>query len=167
MDIAKDYIIPEKNPTWACMQTLFTMAHVHDKSEIHLLVSPTKVLETLSKCLKNGLKDDHSHEYGGWTVHELVVAITNLTVNDNNITAFIEHGIVEHLVTMLEVGNAYEKECALNAIWNLITDQSKVRLAQVKHLQDFLDDLIEDMNVDVNQAAIRVKVKLQTGNMCM
>lgn len=157
---AKPYIDAKTNHSEIVMNAIFTMSYVYEEHQRDLLRIPEptaqQVVNTLRQAVKAG---DHSHD--GWHSDELAVAISNLSVQADNIRFFVQKGSIPILVAMLDFEEAYEVECALNAIWSLTTSSNKVEVSQTPNLMAKVERLAKSEEETVAQAAIRLKMKLE------
>ena len=108
---------------------------------------------------------DKSKEKSGWGVCELTVAMSNVSVNSRNGSNLVNAGAVPQLFKMLDGTGNYKKECALNAIWSLANDYTKVQVSTTPGLIEKLDQLTKSSHEGVKQSVVRLQMKLKDHSM--
>jgi hypothetical protein len=160
MQISAPYCDTKTNDKDVSMTAIFTRSYVYEENQIQMLQVPEPTAQETVNTLSNALKDATTLQHNGWHAYEVAVGIRNLCVNEQNSHFFLQKDIMKPLIEMLNIDKSNEQECALNAIWALITDANKSKI-QSDSLQHHVEKLKNSEHEGVKQAAIRVKLKLE------
>lgn len=160
VNCTKKFLNPSKYKTKDVTTVYFTMSHVYAKEETSLLKLDSTTVKYIVDCLRNAASSRDSM-YDGWHIREIMLAIDNLTANQDNIDSFVQHSAVSGLLQALNIDSVYEQECALNAIWSLVTDRTKSIVASTDYLIEKLEHLKNCEHREIQQAAKRILAKVK------
>ena len=142
------------------MNAIMTMSYVCEENHAAVIKLSDGLAGYIIKDLSKATSDPESHQHDGWHAYELAVGITNLTMNKENIKTFVTHGAIKPLIKMLEFNDDNEVECALNALWSLVTSETIGSMTYGEIITQ-LKKLKTRPNENVKAGAVRLETKLQ------
>ena len=101
-------------------------------------------------------------ERSTWSCHEIVDGLGNLILNDKNMEAMLDGDVLPLLISLIDKGDATEKECAANTLWIIAkTSKGKAKIMETSNAMEELTRLSKSGNQAIQEAAKRVLLKLQ------
>ena len=125
-----------------------------------------QVISYLTGLLRNALSQSdlrgRSHGHSTWSCHEIADGLSILALNEKNMEVMLERDVLPLLISLIDKGDATEKECAANTLWIIAkTSKGKAKIIETSNAREELTRLSKSDNQAIQEAAKRVLLKLE------
>ena len=125
-----------------------------------------QVISYLTGLLRNALSQSdlrgRSHGHSTWSCHEIADGLSILALNAKNMEAMLDTDVLPLLISLIDKGDATEKECAANTLWIIAkTSTGKAKIIETANAMEELTRLSKSDNQAIQEAAKRVLLKLE------
>ena len=111
----------------------------------------------LSQSDLRGRSEDTS-----WSCLEIAYGLSNLVLNKNNMKVMLDSDVLPLLISLIDEGDATEKECAANTLWIIAkTSKGKAKIIETSNAMEELTRLSKSGNQAIQEAAKRVLLELK------
>ncbi|XP_035664890.1 uncharacterized protein LOC118408306 [Branchiostoma floridae] len=136
------------------LNALSCLSFIVEASELHIIKVSPDLADYIIALLNQAISSpDHKAEIDNYnkSAMELVATVSSLLRIDDNKHIFVERGLLDLLVTFVEVGNDKEKECAIACIQALATNDG------IKTIIKNNSSLVEGLKAQLNHATWSVR----------
>ena len=124
-----------------------------------------QVISYLIDMLRNALSQSDLRgrsEDTSWSCHEIAYGLSNLVLNKNNMKVMLDSDVLPLLISLIDKGDATEKECAANTLWIIAkTSKGKAKIIETSNAMEELTRLSKSGNQAIQEAAKRVLLELK------
>jgi len=169
-NVFTQYCDPTEHDPSIAFFALVSAVNIMVGSEVTSFKVHDNMMAILVKYLAEAVKsaDDHSALVKftsadlafSFYATEQVAAICILGKNASCRESLVKKQVCEHLVRLMEIGDQTEQELALNAVWELLTVQTFMKVIMCPSLTDTITKLKEADVQEVADAAKRLVVKI-------
>ena len=97
-----------------------------------------------------------------WSCHEIAQGLSNLVLNEENMEVMLDRDVLPLLISLIDKGDATEKECAANTLWIIAkTSKGKAKIIETSNAMEELTSLSKSDNQAIQEAAKRVLLELK------
>ncbi|CAG5115397.1 unnamed protein product [Candidula unifasciata] len=142
-----------ENQPKVTMLVLMVLSLIIDEHQTHLLTSHDSVFDLMMSLTKRALQFAN-HRCEGFSVEELIQAMTGLSRNDSVKSVLVQKGILNLVPSILTEGNEIEKEASVKLLWELSFDpRNKVTIEKNKSIMQAVRDLSKNINRKIARSA--------------
>ncbi|XP_059157845.1 uncharacterized protein LOC131942130 [Physella acuta] len=135
------------------MLVLMTLALIIDENQTHLLISRDSVFDLIFELIQEAMKRS-DHRYSGFSLEELLLALSGLSKNDEVKKIVVQKGILDQVQNVLLSCQGNEIIQALKLLWELSFDKdNKVKIQENKTLLKSVKECAKNADKRLSSAA--------------
>uniref|UniRef100_A0A0B7AZE4 TIR domain-containing protein n=1 Tax=Arion vulgaris TaxID=1028688 RepID=A0A0B7AZE4_9EUPU len=152
VDILANFLVYENQPK-VTMLVLMVLALIIDENQTHLLTSHESVFDLMLQLAKRAWMSDN-HRYDGFSVEELIQALSGLSRNDKVKKVLVQKGVLDLIPKILDAGSEVEQETSAHLLWELSFDpENRIKIPQDINMMKTVKDLSKQANKKIARSA--------------
>ena len=160
IDVLTNFLSEDSAQMKLRMSALCTLSYILSDDDASKLSDNYNIIPALVSALRKAL-EANTKRYLGYSVEELVVALSNLAVNDENKVKLVDEKVLPLLVLTLEL-KELEQEPAISCLWQLsFREDVRLQIVEEPNCIDLIRKISKDDQNGKDKLANKAKSALE------